>query len=82
MLSEARSVLSDGGPAILVYDNVPGGIGLSERLYERQEFWISKAVEMISECQCQDGCPACVGPIGEEGHGGKQESLALLSGLV
>ncbi len=82
MLSEARSVLSDGGPAILVYDNVPGGIGLSERLYERREFWISKAVEMISECQCQDGCPACVGPIGEEGHGGKQESLALLTGLV
>ncbi len=82
MLSEARSVLADGGPAILVYDNVPGGIGLSERLYERREFLIAKAAEMISECQCQDGCPACVGPIGEEGHGGKQEALALLAGLV
>ena len=82
MLSEARSVLADGGPAILVYDNVPGGIGLSERLFERRQFWISKAAEMITECQCQDGCPACVGPIGEEGHGGKQEALALLTGLV
>lgn len=82
ILSEARSILADGGPAILVYDNVPGGIGLSERLYERREFWIAKAAEMISECQCQDGCPACVGPIGEEGHGGKQEALALLAGLV
>ena len=82
MLAEARSVLADGGPAILVYDNVPGGIGLSERLFERRNFWIAKAIEMISECQCKEGCPACVGPIGEEGHGGKQEALALLSGLV
>ncbi|MBP7039433.1 MAG: DEAD/DEAH box helicase [Chloroflexi bacterium] len=82
MLAEARSVLANGGPALMVYDNVPGGIGLSERLFERRDFWISKAVEMISECQCKEGCPACVGPIGEEGHGGKQEALALLTGLV
>ena len=60
--SPGAFILADGGPAILVYDNVPGGIGLSERLFERRQFWISKAAEMIAECQCQDGCPACVDP--------------------
>ena len=82
MLSEPRSVLAHGQPAILVYDSIPGGLGLSEHLYEQHALWISRAIEMIAECPCHDGCPACVGPIGEEGHGGKKEALALLEGLV
>ncbi len=81
VLSETRSVLDDNRPVILVYDNIPGGLGLSERLYELQESWVHKAIEMIDECPCQDGCPACVGPIGEEGYGGKAEALSLLKGL-
>jgi DEAD/DEAH box helicase domain-containing protein len=32
----------------------------------------------ISECQCTDGCPSCIGPAGEEGYGGKKETLAIL----
>ena len=81
VLSEVRSVLDDNRPVILVYDNIPGGLGLSERLYELQESWVHKAIEMIDECPCLDGCPACVGPIGEEGFGGKAEALSLLKGI-
>ncbi|MGV8050351.1 MAG: DEAD/DEAH box helicase [Anaerolineaceae bacterium] len=81
ILSEPRSILSDGSPTILVYDNIPGGLGLSERLFEQHRFWLDRTREMISDCQCLDGCPACVGPIGEAGHGGKAEALALLEGL-
>ena len=33
LLSENRSVLNDANPAILVYDNIPGGIGLSRKLF-------------------------------------------------
>jgi len=82
MLSEPRSVLAQGQPAILIYDSIPGGLGLSEHLYEQHNLWISRAIEMIAECPCHDGCPACVGPIGEVGHGGKKEALALLEGLI
>ncbi|MGB4594689.1 MAG: DEAD/DEAH box helicase [Anaerolineaceae bacterium] len=81
VLSEIRSVLDNNRPVILVYDNIPGGLGLSERLYELHEDWVHKAIEMIDDCQCLDGCPACVGPIGEEGYGGKVEALSLLKGL-
>ena len=81
LLSENRSILNDANPAILVYDNVPGGIGLSRKLYDLRNFWIERAIEVIHDCQCESGCPACVGPVGEPGYGGKKEALALLKGL-
>lgn len=81
LLSEPKSILNDGNPAILVYDNIPGGIGLSKKLYDLRNFWIDRAVEVIQECACESGCPACVGPVGEPGYGGKTEGLALLRGL-
>lgn len=80
-LSEAKSVLADGMPAILVYDGMPGGLGLSRKLYEHKDFWIASAAEAIETCPCSDGCPACVGPVGELGYGGKSEGIALLRGL-
>jgi DEAD/DEAH box helicase domain-containing protein len=82
LLSENRSILNDANPAILVYDNVPGGIGLSRKLYDLRNFWIDRAIEVIQDCQCESGCPACVGPVGEPGYGGKKEALALLKGLL
>jgi DEAD/DEAH box helicase domain-containing protein len=81
-LTEAKSVLNDGNPAILIYDKIPGGIGLSQRLFEQHQTLIQGALEMVSECPCQDGCPACVGPMGEEGFGGKAHALALLRSLL
>ncbi len=81
LLSESRSVLNDSNPAILVYDNIPGGIGLSRKLYDSRIFWIERAIEVIGTCKCESGCPACVGPVGEPGYGGKKEALALLNGL-
>jgi DEAD/DEAH box helicase domain-containing protein len=39
-------------------------------------------LEMVSGCGCYDGCPACVGPGGEKGSGGKEETLSILNFLV
>ncbi len=80
-LSEPKSVLANGLPAILVYDGIPGGLGLSRKLYENQTIWINSAAEAIETCPCENGCPACVGPVGEQGYGGKTEGIALLRGL-
>jgi len=82
MLTEPKSILNNGQPAILVYDTIPGGVGLSHQLFEDHLFWLARAAEMISDCPCEDGCPACVGPFGEEGYGSKRESLALLKGML
>jgi DEAD/DEAH box helicase domain-containing protein len=69
-------------PGLVLYDQVPAGIGLSERIYEIHTELLQKTLELINTCPCPDGCPSCVGPGGENGTGGKEETLALLKALV
>jgi DEAD/DEAH box helicase domain-containing protein len=80
--SEPQSTLADGQPAVALYDMIPAGIGLSERLFEIYAQLLQNALELVSSCSCPDGCPSCVGPAGENGVGGKAEALALLRQLV
>ncbi|NOU96946.1 DEAD/DEAH box helicase [Paenibacillus sp. LMG 31456] len=68
-------------PTIFFYDRYPGGVGLSERLYEVHGELIAEAKRLIASCGCISGCPACVGPIEEVGLTGKQLSLKLLDQL-
>lgn len=64
-------------PTIFLYDRYPGGIGLSERLYELHDELLKQAAEHISRCGCLSGCPSCVGPIEEVGLTGKELALKL-----
>jgi DEAD/DEAH box helicase domain-containing protein len=66
---------------VVIYDNIPGGIGLSERLFDLQDELVARASEVIAACPCEDGCPSCVGPAGENGVGGKRETQAIFSRL-
>ncbi len=68
-------------PTITLYDAVPGGIGLAERLYDAHEDLLRAALERVRGCGCEHGCPACVGPVlvAEEGDvDTKQLTEALL----
>jgi DEAD/DEAH box helicase domain-containing protein len=69
-------------PSVVLYDLVPAGIGFSQRLFELHEELLRRARELVEECPCTDGCPSCVGPGGENGAGGKAETLALLRELA
>jgi DEAD/DEAH box helicase domain-containing protein len=80
--SDPRSPLTEGKPAIVIYDNVAGGIGLSGRLFELHDELLARARELIRSCDCADGCPSCVGPAAESGEGGKRETVALVEALV
>lgn len=79
--SDPLSPLAGKQPAVVLYDLVPGGIGLSEALYDMHSELIRRARELVERCGCQNGCPSCVGPAGPDGVGGKAETLALLSAL-
>lgn len=79
--SDPHSSLADGKPAIILFDMIPGGIGLSQRLFEIHEELMKRGLELVEACDCEDGCPSCVGPGGEGGSGGKREALALLKVL-
>ena len=78
-LSDPASPLAQGNPTILLYDQIPAGIGLSKSLFDMHNELMLDAYDLVRTCSCKDGCPGCVGPAGEHGAGGKQESLALLN---
>jgi DEAD/DEAH box helicase domain-containing protein len=47
-------------PAIFIFDNIPGGVGIAEQLYARVGDWIKAAHHRISFCPCASGCPSCL----------------------
>ena len=80
--SEAKSDLADGKPSVIIYDMAPAGVGLSERLFQVHADLITNAYDLVTHCECQDGCPGCVGPAGENGIGGKNEVISILKQLM
>ena len=74
---DQQSSLAENQPAIVLYDQVPAGIGLSRRIFDQSDKIIAAAQDLIVDCPCSDGCPSCVGPAGENGLGAKQETISL-----
>ena len=66
-------------PTVFLYDNFPGGVGLSEPLWRRQAELLASATSLVADCDCKDGCPACVGPVlaADESADDSPKSLAL-----
>jgi DEAD/DEAH box helicase domain-containing protein len=84
----AAAVLDDSSekktafaPDVLLYDNYPGGIGQSDPLFRRREELLKAALELVSACACEAGCPSCVGPYTEIGKRGKEGAVKVLGKL-
>jgi DEAD/DEAH box helicase domain-containing protein len=65
-------------PRIFVYDNYPGGIGFSEPLFAMHDELLARTHALIASCECEHGCPTCVGPIGNTGPLAKLVALRIL----
>ncbi|WP_313890950.1 DEAD/DEAH box helicase [Psychrobacillus sp.] len=48
-------------PTFYIYDSYPGGIGLSERMFDLWNELVPKVSEQVESCPCSSGCPACIG---------------------
>ncbi|MGZ6255872.1 MAG: DEAD/DEAH box helicase, partial [Candidatus Limnocylindria bacterium] len=70
-----------GRPTLYLYDAVPGGVGLTERLFTLTDQLVRACREAVDSCGCADGCPACVGPAIEVGPRGKATVSELLASL-
>jgi len=81
LVSQVRSPHHEA-PTIYLYEAVPGGIGLSERLFLRHDELVSGATELIGSCACEAGCPACTGPRLEPHVDAKALALRLLADLA
>lgn len=51
---------STGKPTVFIYDGFEGGIGLSEKAYELYGEIVKTTLELVKECKCEEGCPACI----------------------
>jgi len=49
-----------GRPTIFVYDGHPGGVGITERGFDRFEGWAADTERLLDGCPCERGCPSCV----------------------
>ena len=47
-------------PVIFVYDGTPGGVGLARKAFEGFEGLLATTHEMVADCECDEGCPACI----------------------
>ncbi len=61
LVSQVRSPHQQS-PTIYLYEAMPGGVGLSERLWARHEELVLGAAQLVQACSCDSGCPACTGP--------------------
>ena len=62
-VTEGKEVMS---PTIFMYDSMPGGVGLSSRVFDERQVLLPRAKFLLEQCVCQLGCPTCIGPVQPE----------------
>jgi DEAD/DEAH box helicase domain-containing protein len=72
----------DFEPNIFIYDNFPGGIGLSPSLFSLEGRLLEHALKTLEACPCRDGCPSCTGATNESGREAKAVARLILQGLL
>lgn len=79
--ADPQCKFTENKPSIVIYDQIPGGIGLSRKIFERHDRILEAVNELITRCSCSNGCPSCVGPSGPLSESGKNETIALINCL-
>lgn len=69
-------------PTLFLYDNFPGGVGFSPQIYDRFPELLEHARRLLLECECEAGCPSCVGPPNEVGDRAKAIAVELLASAM
>lgn len=77
-----QALTPDFSPNIFLYDNFPGGIGLSPALFELHRTLLQACLDTINACPCEEGCPSCVGPVRETGEKAKQVAREIIQKLL
>ena len=81
LVAQVRSPHQEA-PTIYLYEAMPGGVGLSERLWGLHDELVAGARELIAACGCESGCPACTGPRLDPAVDAKALALRLLAALA
>jgi DEAD/DEAH box helicase domain-containing protein len=80
--SKHPELAADKSARLFIYDNYPGGIGFSEPLFCMHQELLTGTRHLIARCECENGCPGCVGPVGNTGPLAKAAALRILDLLL
>ncbi|MDW8053677.1 MAG: DEAD/DEAH box helicase [Anaerolineae bacterium] len=58
---DVRAPYASGLPALMIFEQAPGGIGLAEALMAQHATLLALALARVRDCPCAQGCPACIG---------------------
>jgi DEAD/DEAH box helicase domain-containing protein len=74
----AQPGVEDFSPTLFLFDRRAGGVGLAPRIFQAFPELVRRARELVADCRCGTGCPACVGPTLAPDRNPKQIALDLL----
>jgi len=80
-ISQVRAPFTER-PTVYIYENIPGGVGLSQKLYSESDRLFEASRHHLTACPCPAGCPSCVGPPMEVGDDGKAGVIKLLEYML
>jgi DEAD/DEAH box helicase domain-containing protein len=69
-------------PALVLYDRVPSGVGLAERIFDVHREILAAALQLVQRCTCRSGCPCCVGPQASLGARSKSVAATILRAML
>ncbi|MGE5620849.1 MAG: DEAD/DEAH box helicase [Sphingomonadaceae bacterium] len=71
-----------GAPTVFLYEAYPGGVGFARKLYRMHHTLLEEAHRLVASCDCERGCPSCVGPLLEVGEGAKGATRRMLERVL
>lgn len=75
-------IASEVSMNMFVFDRYPGGIGLSEQIFEIGARIVHAAYDLVSRCDCRSGCPGCIGPTNQPKSTLKPVAINFLADLT
>ncbi len=69
-------------PSIFIYDIFAGGMGLSEKVFDKIDDILNEIYKLVTECTCKYGCPSCIGPANQYKKDTKSETINFLKKVV
>jgi DEAD/DEAH box helicase domain-containing protein len=69
-------------PAIIIYDEIPGGVGLSEATSRLHRSILEAMRGLLVGCSCSNGCPCCIDPPIEGAGEHKATAMELVDLLL
>ncbi len=71
--------------SVIIFDNIPGGMGFAKLLYQQRKEWLRAAYRLLAICPCSKGCKNCIYSIycpSANKELSKQGTLILLNHLL